>query len=665
MSLIKSVAVSNCRLSTYATGAMFFDEVIDFSAYAGTLGDTPYYLEFVDSGGKKCTGYCADAGGGEAVDSELISGWTNGGYETFTVNANNHDIDSAINSITSGRCISSQFTSGKILKNVINLTVNSGAVPQINLANAVGAGGLTSINMSAGVNTVYLTGFSTYNGILLFSGTAADFSALCSCKYMTDVPATGLHLVGTQDGSTRTLTPETGFNPNTIASINIYVVDRCLFQVSNEAFGSWDDQVSSASPTTQGNGRRWAISSLDGALTESLGSFTPTDVSQAQADALMAFYSALDGDSWTSGAAGSGADAWMGSRDVNDWYGVTVAGGVVTSISLANNNLVGSAGTILDPLAASLVTVDVGQNSLTGFDSSALTAVTAFDIADNSLGQSVVATILADRVTAGQASGTIVIDGTNSAPTPAGVTSLHALETSGVTVTYSTILMENTGSFYAITANGDSTIRSTATDFSGQTGKYVVAYDGTNDKYAFAYGHAADDAEAFGTELAGSYGNYLDGYDVAFTQSGTNITSAIKNQTTSRAIAYFNPGLLAGELFRLYLDLSYPVTLGLIDIKLRTVLNSGTDYKLENGAAAGSIEHIETCTEDYGSFELYRTSGGRTNFATANLTLKKYTALGTDALQLRAAATGSTRNWTSIESGFNPNTISKIEVFNA
>ena len=45
--------------------------------------------------------------------------------------------------------------------------------------------------------------------------------------------------------------------------------------------------------------------------------------------------------------------------------------------------------------------------------------------------------------------------------------------------------------------------------------------------------------------------------------------------------------------------------------------------------------------------------------------IKQVTALGVDALQLRSTASGSTRNWASKEAGFNPNSISKIEVFNA
>jgi len=59
------------------------------------------------------------------------------------------------------------------------------------------------------------------------------------------------------------------------------------------------------------------------------------DVPASEANALIAVYNATGGDSWTNNTN------WLTSRTVGDWYGITVAGGHVTEISLSSNNLNG------------------------------------------------------------------------------------------------------------------------------------------------------------------------------------------------------------------------------------------------------------------------------------------------------------------------------------
>jgi hypothetical protein len=51
----------------------------------------------------------------------------------------------------------------------------------------------------------------------------ADFSSTDnSLKKLTDIPATGLHLMSAQDGTTRNMASvETGFDPNTIVHVEI------------------------------------------------------------------------------------------------------------------------------------------------------------------------------------------------------------------------------------------------------------------------------------------------------------------------------------------------------------------------------------------------------------------------------------------------------------
>ena len=109
------------------------------------------------------------------------------------------------------------------------------------------------------------------------------------------------------------------------------------------------------------------------------GEYRSSDVPQAEADALIAFYSATGGPAWTN------KQGWGWDPVVNNWFGVTVAGGHVTAINVNTNNLVGAAGDTLDPLASSLSKLECYVNSLTSLDISTLTALTDLRCYDNSI----------------------------------------------------------------------------------------------------------------------------------------------------------------------------------------------------------------------------------------------------------------------------------------
>ena len=105
--------------------------------------------------------------------------------------------------------------------------------------------------------------------------------------------------------------------------------------------------------------------------------FVPVDIPQAEADALIAFYNATDGDSWTNNTN------WLVDTTVNNWFGITVAGGHVTNINFAGNNVAGDAGSTLTPLAASLTYVRLPGNDLTVLDVSELTLLTYLNLESN------------------------------------------------------------------------------------------------------------------------------------------------------------------------------------------------------------------------------------------------------------------------------------------
>ena len=64
--------------------------------------------------------------------------------------------------------------------------------------------------------------------------------------------------------------------------------------------------------------------------------FNPVDCTYAEYVALKALYIATHGASWTDNTG------WLTDTTVNNWFGVTTAGGVVTVVTLNGNNLVGS-----------------------------------------------------------------------------------------------------------------------------------------------------------------------------------------------------------------------------------------------------------------------------------------------------------------------------------
>ncbi len=61
------------------------------------------------------------------------------------------------------------------------------------------------------------------------------------------------------------------------------------------------------------------------------GGFTPSDVPQSEADALIYLYDYGDGNNWTN------KSGWKTDPVVGNWYGVTVAGGHVAQGDISNN----------------------------------------------------------------------------------------------------------------------------------------------------------------------------------------------------------------------------------------------------------------------------------------------------------------------------------------
>ena len=233
-----TVTAGQTHLATVAAGAMFFHDSIDFSAYAGNDTDsTLYQFVFEDSAGKVAQAYAGAVGSGEALGSELLSNggfsgsWTgeipDGWVMVGTADANNYivkdDVNDTVQIVNKSGYIGIRQDGilnpiGLLYKRVADVFVTSGSL-QIELG-----GALIPFVATSGLSTAYMTGaisISFYVQRAVNNSNAVVSSV--SLKQVTEVPATGLHLLSAKNGSTRNMfRTESGFNPNLITKIRIY-----------------------------------------------------------------------------------------------------------------------------------------------------------------------------------------------------------------------------------------------------------------------------------------------------------------------------------------------------------------------------------------------------------------------------------------------------------
>jgi Leucine-rich repeat (LRR) protein len=93
--------------------------------------------------------------------------------------------------------------------------------------------------------------------------------------------------------------------------------------------------------------------------TSSFDCTTVTDVPQQECEVLVTIYESTNGSGWTN------QDNWLTTTTVDDWYGVSISTGHVTSLELNNNNLIGQLPAGLENLS-NLTTFDLANNQLNG-----------------------------------------------------------------------------------------------------------------------------------------------------------------------------------------------------------------------------------------------------------------------------------------------------------
>ena len=252
-----TVTSGTLHIATKDGEAMFFHDSTDFSAYAG--GN---YLFRLTSAGKTAQAYVGTVGGGEALGDELI---TNPELAVDTTDWANSTGDSISRVDSSSDPGTDSVTAGANDKWCVKLVNGGGVECQAYYDKSIYEIGRLyrasmlsyspSSNLRVGYDRMridYVAGscYSAKSGIddtwnthsLNVTATSARlimslrgesnlqvgdtfYGDKFSLRSLTDVPATGLHLVSALGGATRNMTSvESGFNVNTITTVQIYRV---------------------------------------------------------------------------------------------------------------------------------------------------------------------------------------------------------------------------------------------------------------------------------------------------------------------------------------------------------------------------------------------------------------------------------------------------------
>lgn len=214
-SIVKFAPSGTLHIATKDGESMLFDDSDDYSPYAGTDGGaTGYYVVIKDYVGKYASGYSGAIGGGETLGAELISpiDLTNG---WVTSNATISDANTFVTTAAFGLVAKpSFFTVGKLYKASMTTTDDGGVTRMLSLSYVIGQDDFTDEYVTAPSDQIRFNNSVT--------GITVDIDSV-TIKELTDVPATGIHLMSASDGTTRNLESiESGFASNGVTQVEIF-----------------------------------------------------------------------------------------------------------------------------------------------------------------------------------------------------------------------------------------------------------------------------------------------------------------------------------------------------------------------------------------------------------------------------------------------------------
>ena len=248
------IAVEDQTGSTYnrgdftATNAFFWSS-LNLSAFSGyDSGNTPHYISVVDGAGKIATGFIGAVGAGETLSgAELVVNGTmelDSDWDTYSGPGTNERSDVQKHGEAYSRHVSGTnymgiqtsatiaFALNKLYKVVGYLYVVTNAARLVRQDSTsfpyTGAykEAMASWQESAGYVTCPLSGNSKIIAHGSQSVSSNEFYVDdVSIQQVTDPPATAVHIVSAQHGSTRAWENiESGFNPNTITTWTISLI---------------------------------------------------------------------------------------------------------------------------------------------------------------------------------------------------------------------------------------------------------------------------------------------------------------------------------------------------------------------------------------------------------------------------------------------------------
>jgi hypothetical protein len=203
--------------------------LLNFTANLSTVNGTAFisnpstvltpYLNMkitLTAGGKTLVGWIKSAGTGETFNTEIITGWTNNAFDTLTTTGST--ISSAIKaSGIATAYVLDTTVAGALYKQAINLTVNSGTIPQTLVYKGDNSGIELTSQLVAGINNIYHTqvvgGASGSFQIGIGSG-ATNFSSTNSFRNVLLPSSTGVRIVSAKGNTTYNWTSNNGIDAN-------------------------------------------------------------------------------------------------------------------------------------------------------------------------------------------------------------------------------------------------------------------------------------------------------------------------------------------------------------------------------------------------------------------------------------------------------------------
>lgn len=234
-----AVTQANMRISA-VDGTAF----VDFSASAFSADNVRNndWVEIFDSAKRKIGGFIKATGSEVTRGSELITSWNNvnyygggsvDGYETFTPNANGHDIDVAINTNANGGAYTNTIgTIGCLYELVYSRTINSGGTPVLasGQPNHGGLAGGGNFSIAAAPSGTYYRTFTVAQSIYMATndyGEAQNFSATFALKQVLTPSATGVNITNTPGGATYNWgVKDANFNYNDTSGYTYRIISR-------------------------------------------------------------------------------------------------------------------------------------------------------------------------------------------------------------------------------------------------------------------------------------------------------------------------------------------------------------------------------------------------------------------------------------------------------